>query len=213
MKFISTNCPACGAGLNIDIENKQAYCQYCGNKLLIDDEIQRTQLDITEDSGYKFEKGRQRAIEEAHEESRRRAEEEHRKYMEEEFRRSEEAMRRSIEEEKYRAEEALKREQAALSIRKCSAGLKKGIISTAIAVSAILASVLMRDSDATFVFSLLALLINCPFSIVAIIHSIRGAVIKNGANIGLKIASLVFAPLGPILSFIALLSSMSITVS
>ena len=38
MKLISMICPHCGAKLTIDLDRRQAFCQYCGNTLLIDDE-------------------------------------------------------------------------------------------------------------------------------------------------------------------------------
>ena len=38
MKLISMRCPHCGAELSIDMERRQAFCQYCGNMLLLDDE-------------------------------------------------------------------------------------------------------------------------------------------------------------------------------
>ena len=30
------NCPACGAGLELDIDNLISFCPYCGGKLLVD---------------------------------------------------------------------------------------------------------------------------------------------------------------------------------
>ena len=38
MKLISMVCPHCGAQLSIDLDRRQAFCQYCGTKLLVDDE-------------------------------------------------------------------------------------------------------------------------------------------------------------------------------
>ena len=38
MKLISMICPHCGAQLSIDLDRRQAFCQYCGNTLLVDDE-------------------------------------------------------------------------------------------------------------------------------------------------------------------------------
>lgn len=38
MKLISMICPHCGAQLSIDLDRRQAFCQYCGTKLLLDDE-------------------------------------------------------------------------------------------------------------------------------------------------------------------------------
>ena len=38
MKLISMICPHCGARLTVDLDRRQAFCQYCGNTLLVDDE-------------------------------------------------------------------------------------------------------------------------------------------------------------------------------
>lgn len=65
MKIIATKCPHCGASLNLDIENKQAMCEFCRSSFIIDDEVKHIQYDNAEDAGYKFEKGRQRAQAEA----------------------------------------------------------------------------------------------------------------------------------------------------
>ena len=65
MKLINTTCPKCGANLRIDADRKQAFCEYCGTQILIDDEVQHLQIDNAESAGYAFEKGRQRAQNEA----------------------------------------------------------------------------------------------------------------------------------------------------
>lgn len=36
MRLIETTCNKCGATLEIDLDNLQAYCQHCGSKLQID---------------------------------------------------------------------------------------------------------------------------------------------------------------------------------
>jgi len=38
MKLINLRCSNCGADLQIDPERKQAFCSYCGTRLLVDDE-------------------------------------------------------------------------------------------------------------------------------------------------------------------------------
>ncbi len=38
MRLVSLMCPQCGAQLQIDVDRSQAFCQYCGAKLLLDDE-------------------------------------------------------------------------------------------------------------------------------------------------------------------------------
>ena len=64
MKLIETTCPHCGAALKVNMERGFCYCEYCGTKLLIDDEAVHVQYDNAEQAGYDFEKGRQRAQEE-----------------------------------------------------------------------------------------------------------------------------------------------------
>lgn len=65
MKLIDIKCPHCGASLKIETGSKECTCQYCGAKFLIDDEVLHVQYDNAEESGYLFEKGRQRAKKEA----------------------------------------------------------------------------------------------------------------------------------------------------
>lgn len=38
MKVISLTCPGCGANLSIEDGHKQCFCQYCGMKIMLDDE-------------------------------------------------------------------------------------------------------------------------------------------------------------------------------
>lgn len=61
MKIVSMSCPHCGASLQLDADQKNLKCEYCGNSILIDDEVKHIQFDNAEESGYLFEKGRQRA--------------------------------------------------------------------------------------------------------------------------------------------------------
>lgn len=65
MKLVDTICPYCGSALKIDPSNNSATCEYCGATLLIDDEVRHIQYDNAEEAGYQFEKGRQRAQNEA----------------------------------------------------------------------------------------------------------------------------------------------------
>ena len=69
MKLIVLNCPSCGGSLEIDPSCRQVYCSYCGAQIFVDDEVQRVEHVVdygdVEDAGYRFEKGRQRAIAEA----------------------------------------------------------------------------------------------------------------------------------------------------
>ena len=64
MKIVQITCPNCGGKLEIDEEKKKEYCKYCGTPVILDDEIKRVQVDVTEEAGYKFEKGRIKAQEE-----------------------------------------------------------------------------------------------------------------------------------------------------
>ena len=58
-------CPNCGASLQVDADQKNLTCSYCGNGLYVDDEVKHVQYDNAEETGYQFEKGRQRAQAEA----------------------------------------------------------------------------------------------------------------------------------------------------
>ena len=61
MKIVSMVCPNCGASLQVDADQKNLTCNYCGNSLYVDDEVKHVQYDNAEETGYQFEKGRQRA--------------------------------------------------------------------------------------------------------------------------------------------------------
>lgn len=61
MKIVSAVCPNCGASIQVDMDKKNLTCNYCGNNLYLDDEVQHIQYDNAEETGYQFEKGRQRA--------------------------------------------------------------------------------------------------------------------------------------------------------
>lgn len=65
MKIVSMVCPNCGASLQVDEDQKNLTCSYCGNGLYVDDEVKHIQYDNAEETGYQFEKGRQRAQAEA----------------------------------------------------------------------------------------------------------------------------------------------------
>ena len=65
MKLIDMTCPNCGSKLKVDLSSKQCTCEYCGTSILIDDEVVHVKYDNAEESGYQFEKGRQRAQREA----------------------------------------------------------------------------------------------------------------------------------------------------
>ena len=46
--LISARCPVCGATLNVDSDQKQALCEYCGTKFLIqeDNGLKKTEVII-----------------------------------------------------------------------------------------------------------------------------------------------------------------------
>lgn len=44
MSLIDLDCPKCGAGLQLDSTLKQGFCQYCGHKILIQDEVQKVEI-------------------------------------------------------------------------------------------------------------------------------------------------------------------------
>ncbi len=61
MRLVNMTCPNCGAQLQVDADRKQIFCEHCGTRLLIQEDIQHIRYDNAEDAGYQFEKGRQRA--------------------------------------------------------------------------------------------------------------------------------------------------------
>lgn len=65
MKLVDTICPHCGSALKIDSSKNNTTCEYCGATLLLDDGVRHIQYDNAEEAGYQFEKGRQRAQDEA----------------------------------------------------------------------------------------------------------------------------------------------------
>lgn len=61
MRILNIDCPACGALMRVDMQQKKLFCDYCGKVMLIDDEVRHVQFDNAYDAGYRFEQGRQRA--------------------------------------------------------------------------------------------------------------------------------------------------------
>ena len=61
MKLMAMSCPHCGAQLRVNSDLRQVQCEYCDSILLIDNEEQNVQYNNTEEAGYRFEMGRQRA--------------------------------------------------------------------------------------------------------------------------------------------------------
>lgn len=41
MKLIEITCPKCKATMKVDKSKKELNCEYCGNKILIDDEVKK----------------------------------------------------------------------------------------------------------------------------------------------------------------------------
>ena len=64
MKLVDLVCTKCNAALQVNPELTRCICQYCGNEMLIDDEIKKRQVEITNafEFGYQQEMGRQKAI-------------------------------------------------------------------------------------------------------------------------------------------------------
>ena len=58
MKLVEIRCPTCGAGVKINLDEPITTCEFCGGKLLLDDETQHIKFDDMRQSGYEFEKGR-----------------------------------------------------------------------------------------------------------------------------------------------------------
>lgn len=48
VEFISVKCPECGANLNIEEDREQAFCTYCGTKILLHNENERVYRRIDE---------------------------------------------------------------------------------------------------------------------------------------------------------------------
>lgn len=58
MKLIDLTCSKCGATLQVNPELTKCMCQYCGNEMLIDNEVQHHSLDNGFEFGYQAELGR-----------------------------------------------------------------------------------------------------------------------------------------------------------
>lgn len=65
MKLIDLTCSKCGAQLKINSTLKKCMCQYCGNEMLIDDEVIHHNLENGFNFGYQAELGRIRAQQDA----------------------------------------------------------------------------------------------------------------------------------------------------
>lgn len=63
MKLIDLTCNKCGAQLKVNAELSKCMCQYCGNEMLIDQEIIHHKIDNAFDAGYQAELGRIKAQE------------------------------------------------------------------------------------------------------------------------------------------------------
>ena len=67
MKLIRLNCSNCGAQLELDADRKQAFCTYCGAKLLLDDESIHITNRIIDEARLKEAEVRLKELEYAHE--------------------------------------------------------------------------------------------------------------------------------------------------
>lgn len=63
MKLIDLTCNKCGAQLKVNAELSKCMCQYCGNEMLIDQEVIHHKIDNAFDAGYQAELGRMKAQE------------------------------------------------------------------------------------------------------------------------------------------------------
>lgn len=65
MRMIKLDCPSCGAELEVGDDRQLLFCQYCGHKILLDDESLNIRLafDNAREAGYEFERGRMEAQE------------------------------------------------------------------------------------------------------------------------------------------------------
>ena len=56
MNLVNTNCPNCGANLEVDTERGYCFCEYCGSKILIDDDDNEIHIhaDNADQAGYDF---------------------------------------------------------------------------------------------------------------------------------------------------------------
>ena len=62
MRLIHMKCPDCGSILEADPTGKPVlFCQFCGSKLLIDDEYNNIHINDPSKAGYEFEQGRIKA--------------------------------------------------------------------------------------------------------------------------------------------------------
>ncbi len=58
MRLIDLKCSNCGAPMKANLELKQVSCNYCGNTMLIDDEVKKMELVNGFQYGYDLERGR-----------------------------------------------------------------------------------------------------------------------------------------------------------
>lgn len=61
MKLLDLTCTSCGAKLQIDSSSSKCFCQYCGNEMILDKEIQEHKLIGGYEFGYDQEMGRLKA--------------------------------------------------------------------------------------------------------------------------------------------------------
>lgn len=99
MKLIELTCNKCGAELKVNADLKKCMCQYCGNEMLIDDEIIHHQIDNAYDAGYQAEMGRQQAIKDIEKQKQQEIIAQQMKQQEEQRRQQEEARKRLDEEQ------------------------------------------------------------------------------------------------------------------
>ncbi len=62
MKIVEAKCPKCGAQLKVNPTKETIVCDFCGTQLFLEEEGLRLSPGESEEAGYRFEKGRQKAI-------------------------------------------------------------------------------------------------------------------------------------------------------
>ena len=67
MKLICLKCTNCGAEIELEPDSRQAYCQYCGSKLMLDDEPVQVTSRIVDEARIKEAEVRMKELEYAHE--------------------------------------------------------------------------------------------------------------------------------------------------
>lgn len=104
MKLIDLTCSKCNAALQVNPELTKCICNYCGNEMLIDDEVKKSEIQNGFELGYQMELGRIKAQEDIAKKQ---------KQEELENKKKEEERQRQIDEEKKFKEQIAKQREYA----------------------------------------------------------------------------------------------------